>query len=148
MRLSPHFTLAELCRSQTATRHGIDNTPDAIQTAALRLLAREVLEPVRNHFGIPFSPSSGFRCVELNRLIGSKDTSQHTKGEAADIEVLGVPNHVLASWIFHTCKFDQIILEYHDPDDPAAGWVHVSVKETGNRQEFLSFDGKQYKRLA
>lgn len=147
MRLSPHFTLAELCRSQAATRHGIDNTPNNTQIAALRLLAREVLEPVRMHFGIPFSPSSGFRCIELNRLIKSKDTSQHTKGEAADIEVPGVPNHVLASWIYRNCDFDQLILEYHNPTDPSSGWVHVSVKETGRRREFLSFDGKQYRKL-
>jgi len=144
MNLSPHFTLKELTHSATALRYGIDNIPSTEEIANLKLLAAEILEPVRMNYGIPFIPSSGFRCSELNRLLGSKDTSQHTKGQAADIEVPCIPNRDLAEWISTFCKFDQIILEFHDPKIPHSGWVHVSVIEKGNRGECLIFDGKSY----
>jgi len=148
MKLSEHFALGELTRSSTALRHEVDNIPNDGQIVNLRRLCDHILEPVRQHFGIPFSPSSGFRCLEVNRLVGSKDTSQHREGRAADFEVPTVPNHVLASWIYHNCEFDQVILEFYDPKDPQSGWVHASVKAEGNRREFLSFDGKNYKRMA
>lgn len=148
MKISEHFTLSELTKSSIALRHGIDNKPGEKEIVALRLLAAEILEPVRNNFGVAFSPSSGFRCPAVNHLAGSGSTSQHVFGQAADFELPHVPNHILASWIFHNCDFDQLILEYYDPDIPNAGWVHASVIKAGNRRQFLSFDGKNYKRLS
>lgn len=145
MNISRHFKLSEFTKSAIALRHGIDNQPGPVEIEALKLLAAEILEPVRRHFGIPFSPSSGYRCPELNELIGSKATSQHTKGQAADFEVMHIPNRNLANWIKEFCNFDQLILEFHNPDIPDSGWVHVSVVAEGNRQQCLIFDGTEYK---
>jgi zinc D-Ala-D-Ala carboxypeptidase len=107
-----------------------------------------ILEPVRNHYDTPFVPNSGFRCLELNRAIGSSDTSQHTTGEAVDFEVPGVPNKDLALWVKDNCKFDQLILEFYKDDDPASGWVHCSyVIDGDNRHSARIFDGKTWSDL-
>ena len=96
MRLSDHFYLHQMIRSQLATRHAIDNQPNVGQIDALGHLCRFVLEPTRRHFGVPIVPSSGCRCRRLNRLLGSRDTSSHCAGEAVDFEIIGVPNLNLA----------------------------------------------------
>ncbi len=140
MRLSPHFTLAELTKSQTAIRRGIRNVPNAGQVNNLKRLAKGILEPLREHFGRPFSPSSGFRSQALNVAIGSKSTSRHTYGEAVDFELPGIPNRDVAEWIRDNLDFDQLILEFHDPDDPMSGWVHVSLKEKNNRHQVLTIN--------
>jgi hypothetical protein len=127
MRLSPHFTLNELMRSQAAARHGIDNRPGAREIESLRELSSGILEPVRAYFGRPFSPSSGYRCARLNRLIGGAENSQHMFGEAVDLEIPGVSNLELAVYIRDNLVFDQLILEYPVKDDPNAGWVHCSL---------------------
>lgn len=144
MKLSDHFTLSELTKSSTALRLGIKNAPNEEEIARLRLVCIGILEPVRKHFGVPFSPSSGFRCSDLNTYIGSRNTSQHVKGEAVDIEVPGVPNADLAAWISSTLPFDQLILEHYQVGVPHSGWVHVSLKATGNRQLALTYDGSRY----
>ncbi len=144
MHLSDHFSLEELCKSQTALRCGIDNTPPAdtpdgqAVIAALERVCHRILEPVRTHFGIPFAPNSGYRCLELNRELKSKDTSQHVKGEAVDLELPGVANFDLAVWIRDNLEFDQLILEFYTPGEPSSGWVHCSIKEDGNRKEVLT----------
>ncbi len=143
MNLSPHFTLAEAMRSQTASRAEIDNTPPSDVIPALRNTASHILEPIRLHFGIPFSPSSWFRCLELNRLLKSKDTSQHIRGEAVDVELPGVPNRELARWVSSNLEFDQLILEFHKKSDPASGWVHISWVPDNRRTEVLTM-GKGY----
>jgi len=78
MKLSEHFSLQELTKSSTAERRGIANEPDDEAVENLIMVCETVLEPVREHYGIPFIPNSGFRCLELNRAIGSSDRSQHT----------------------------------------------------------------------
>lgn len=138
MDMSENFTLSELCKSSTALRHGIRNDPNSDQMLAMVYVAENILQPVRDHYGVPFIPSSGFRCLKLNRLIGSKDNSQHTKGEAVDFEVPGVANFELATWIMNNLKFDQLILEFWKDSDPHAGWVHCSYKKQGNRNEILT----------
>lgn len=138
MKLSNNFSLAEMIKSQTALRKGINNTPEQDEIDKLRALCENVLQPVRDHFGKPVTVNSGFRCLQLNRAIGSKDTSQHRKGEAADIEIAGVPNKELAEWIRDNLEFDQLILEFYSDDDPAAGWVHVSYIEQGRRKQCLT----------
>jgi len=144
--LSANFTLEELTHSALALRHGVRNTPTKEEIHRLRLLAEQILQPVRDHFGIPFSPSSGFRSKKVNALAGSKDTSQHRSGQAADFEVPGIPNRDLADWIKENLTFDQLILEFHNPDDPSSGWVHCSyVGPDDNRKQCLIFDGKFYK---
>ena len=94
MTLSPHFTLAEMTASDTARREGIANTPSAAHIEALRQLCEQhVLEPVRAHFGRPVRITSGYRSPKLCLAVGSSVRSQHAKGEAADFEITGVPNH-------------------------------------------------------
>lgn len=146
MQLSPNFSLAEAVKSQTALRKGIDNTPGQAEIESLRQVALNILQPVRDHYGRPFSPSSWFRSLELNTAIGSKPTSQHIKGEAADFEVPGIRNIDLARWIVANLNFDQLILEFWSPTDPAAGWVHCSfVAGPGrNRRSVLKFDGNSF----
>ena len=147
MRLSEHFTLAELTVSEVADLEGIDNQPtEEWEIDNLRVLCEDILEPVRSYYGVPFSPNSGYRCVELNEEIGGSPTSQHCLGLAADIEVPGVSNLVLAWWIRTHLDFDQLILELYDIDVPDAGWVHVSVQssERGRRHEPLTYDGERY----
>ena len=145
MKLSEYFTLQEMTKSQTALRMGIDNTPDEEQLQCLTDLCRNVLDHVRSEFG-PLTPSSGFRSPELCEAIGSKATSQHAKGEAADFEVIGVDNKELASWIVSNLSFDQLILEYYEEGEPNSGWVHCSYTNDANRGEVLIFDGKNYRR--
>jgi len=144
MQLSKHFKLKEFTKSQIAARNGINNTPHSGDLKNLEDLCYEVLEPIRAKFGV-VTINSGFRCLELNRLLKSSDSSQHCKGMAADIEVLGTPNIKVAHWIKDNCDFDQLILEFYKPEDGAAGWVHVSYNEKGaNRKQVLTFDGKSY----
>ena len=142
MRLSSHFTLEEFTKSQTALRRGIINQPDQQQICNLKRLAVDILEPVRKNFSRPFAPSSGFRSQALNIAIGSQSTSQHTKGEAVDFEIAGIPNRAVAKWIRDNLTFDQLILEFYDPEDPASGWVHVSLKEKDNRRQILTINRK------
>jgi len=147
MKLSKNFSLNELIKSQTATRLGIDNTPTDEHIDNLKALCENILQPVREHYGISFSPSSGYRSVALCEAIGSSAKSQHARGEAVDFEVPGVDNLSLASWISEHLDFDQLILEFYKEGDPNSGWVHCSFKDkASNRRECLRFDGKQYKR--
>ncbi len=141
LKLSDHFSLAEAGKSQTAVRLGIDNRPPEHLYGALKQVASKILEPVRSHFGIPFTPSSWYRGQELNAAIGGAKKSQHMRGEAVDIELPGIPNVDLARWIEANLEFDQLILEFWRDDDPRAGWVHVSFSERHNRQEVLTIGG-------
>ena len=148
MKLSDHFTVEELCKSQTALRFGINNTPIPSHIDNLKYLAITILEPIRKEFG-PFTPSSGYRSRGLNKKIGGSSKSQHSKGEAADIEIIGVSNKLLAAWIFHNLKYDQLILEFWSEDntDPNQGWVHVSASQSVCRNSCLTFNGKIYSPL-
>lgn len=138
--LSPHFSLAELTKSSTASRLNIDNTPDNAQIEALKLVALNILEPVRERYGA-FTPNSGFRCQELNSAIGSNANSQHTRGEAVDFELVGVDNYNLACWCQDNLKFDQLILECYD-GSPHSGWVHISYIGNKNRGQVLTISSK------
>ena len=144
MKLSPHFSLYEMTHSSTATRLGIANEPGPTEIEALRLICEELLEPVREFWGIPFSPSSGFRCLELNRAIGSSDSSQHILGQAVDFEISSVPNMDVAKWMLENCRFDQIILEFYQDDVPNSGWIHASIVPDLNRSEVLRYDGLMF----
>ena len=127
--LSPNFSRAEFENSETAVRKGIDNSivdDDVLYCASC--LANSILQPVREHFAKPVRINSGFRCSALNKAIGGSQTSQHSKGEAADIEIIGVSNYVLAKWIEENLSYDQLILEGYKPSDPNSGWVHVSYR--------------------
>jgi zinc D-Ala-D-Ala carboxypeptidase len=117
MKLTDNFTLAELTKSQTAERCGIDNNPDKEHIENLQRLCDNILQPVRDYFQKPVMISSGYRSPELSQKIGSSSRSQHCKGEAADFEVPGVSNKELANFINENLNFDQVILEFHNPDE-------------------------------
>ena len=139
MQLSKNFSLAELVKSQTAERMGLNNSPNEDQTENLRLLCERVLQPVRDHFGKVDSISSGFRNEILSQKIGSSSKSQHCKGQAADFEIFSEPNNEVSDWIKENLMFDQLILEYYTPGEPNSGWIHVSyTKDINlNRKEYL-----------
>ena len=137
MKLSKNFSLAELTKSQTATRKGIDNTPSPTHQNNLKLLCTHVLQPVRDHFSRVVSVSSGYRSEELCLAIGSKTMSQHAKGQAADFEIFGIPNKELSDWINEDLDYDQLILEYWKKEDPNSGWVHCSFNLEKNRKQYL-----------
>ena len=138
MKLSSNFSLNELTKSQTAERKGIDNTPSTEHQENLKKLCENVLQPVRDHFEQVVSVSSGYRSPELCTAIGSKTTSQHARGEAADFEIFGVSNKELADWIHYNTNYDQLILEYWKGEsEPNSGWVHCSYSESNNRRQYL-----------
>jgi hypothetical protein len=148
MMLSEHFSLREMSRSSVADRLGIDNTPPWIASDNMCGLCENILEPVRKNFKVPFSPMSGYRSIDLNRAIGSRDTSQHILGEAVDIEIPGVSNLDLARWIEGAIEYDQLILEHFIEGEPSSGWVHVSFKKKDpplNRMQSAWYTGEEWR---
>ena len=140
MNLTPHFTLGEMTKSQTALRLGLDNNPDPDGVKTLRTLCEQVLEPARRHFDRPVIINSGYRAAAVNKAIGGASSSQHCKARAADIEIPGVDNLELYQWFTDNCDYDQLILEYYT-GEPDSGWVHVSyVSHETNRRERLRID--------
>ena len=137
MKLSENFSLIELTKSQTAERKNIDNTPSPTHQDNLKLLCTHILQPVRDRFERVVSVSSGYRSEELCLAIGSKTTSQHAKGQAADFEIYGLSNQELAIWINENLEYDQLILEYWKKEDPNAGWIHCSFDDRVNRKQYL-----------
>jgi zinc D-Ala-D-Ala carboxypeptidase len=137
--LSTHFTLEEMIASQTAAREGIDNTPTPEIIEALKYTAQG-LEGVRILLGVPILVSSGYRCLALNRAIGSKDTSQHVKGEAVDFTApgFGGPTTVMTRILESGLDYDQCILEY--ASKPGRGWVHMSFTRKPRHQALVIDD--------
>jgi|TARA_R100000501_G_C2557479_1_gene69534 hypothetical protein len=147
MQLSDHFTLSELTKSSTAERLGIANEPGSVEVENLTMICDQILEPVREHYGIPFTPSSGFRSFDLNKAVGSSSKSQHITGQAVDFEIPGVPNMELALWIKEHLDYDQLLLEFYKESIPDSGWIHCSYVEQGNRKESKRFDGRTWSSL-
>jgi zinc D-Ala-D-Ala carboxypeptidase len=144
VRLSKNFSLQEYTKSQTATRQGLDNTPNDEHLASATALFENVVQKVRDHFGVTVI-NSGYRGPALNTAVGGSSNSQHCKGEAVDIECPGTSNYDVAKWIEDNLDFDQLILEFITPGIPDSGWVHVSYKSEGNRKQSLTAmkeDGK------
>lgn len=134
--LSEHFSLKELTRSETATRKGIDNTPNPAHMHNLKLVCENILEPVRKHFGKPVQINSAYRGPKLNAAVGGSAKSQHCNGEAVDFEIDGLPNPELARWVTENCDFDQVILEFYNPKEgPNSGWVHASYSSSGKQRK-------------
>lgn len=142
-QLSPHFTLAECVQSQVAKLKGIDNTPDEFAIENMRRLCCQILEPVRENYGIPINVSSMFRSPELNRAMNGSKKSQHMHGCAVDFKVKDVPNLELAIWIRDNLIFDQLILEA-PTSDPFHGWVHCSLISGQNRMQTLTMIEGRY----
>ena len=144
--ISKHISYREGVYSITATRLGIDNTPNNEQLDNMELVAEEVFEPLRAYVGGPIKINSFFRCPELNKAIGGSSKSQHCKGQAIDIDdTFGrMTNAEMYHWIKDYLDFDQMIWEFGDDDNP--DWVHVSyVSPEENRGRCLKAyreDGK------
>jgi len=150
MNLSKNLTLAEVTKSTTAKRLGIDNTPDEWTTENLRQIAINIFQPLRDSFGCPIYVSSGYRSAELNTAIGGSSRSQHVEGRALDLDADvygGCTNSQIFNWIKENLEFDQLIWEFGDDDNP--DWVHVSYVYDGvNRKRCLKAcrddNGKTY----
>ncbi len=138
MNLSANFTLKELTKSDTATRLGLDNTPDEQALENLKTLCEKVLQPVREHFGKSVTVNSGYRSPESNAAVGGSKTSDHCKGQAADIEIVGVANADLAQWIMDNLDYTQLILEFYTQGVPDSGWVHVSYDPNNLKKQELT----------
>lgn len=148
MRISKHISYKEATQSQTATRKGISNDPDAYQLQNMQLLAEKVFEPIREHFGVPIAINSFFRSQKLNKAIGGASGSQHTQGRAIDIDdtLGGVSNKQMFDYIKNHLDFDQLIWEFGDNNNPA--WVHISyVSPTENRNRVLKASKKNGKTI-
>jgi len=151
MKLSEHLDLAEVMRSETAKRLGISNMPTDEHIENFKKLAENVFEKVRNNFRCPIHISSGYRSNELNKCTpGASATSQHSTGEAIDIDMDGSSNGVTNTMVFNYIKdkleFDQLIWEFGTNENP--DWVHVSYESTGKqRKQILKatrVDGKPH----
>lgn len=135
-QLSKHFTLWEMMRSGTAVRLNIKNVPDEQEKAALRQLCQHVLEPLRCRYGA-ITITSGYRCLRLNRAVGGVPTSQHMRGEAADIFIPNLETgRKYFDFIKNNTTFDQLIWEPRGADIPR--WLHVSyTTRRPNRMQVL-----------
>lgn len=140
MNLSAHVTLAEFQDSSTATTHGINNKMNESQIASAKLLCENVFEPLRIYLNTPIKISSGFRSVQLNKMIKGSSTSQHTKGEAMDLQI-GANGFF---FIKDKLDFDQLIWEFGNDENPS--WVHVSYSKI-NRKQVLKATKKNGKTI-
>jgi len=140
MKLTANITLDELTKSQVAERKGYNNNPNPAQIENLKALAVNVLQPIRSHFEKPLIISSGFRNAELCIAIGSSVNSEHiadNNSAAADFEVPGIDNKVLAEWIRDNLDYNQLILEFYKEGEPTSGWIHCSYSSTENKNQNL-----------
>jgi len=146
MKLSKNFSLPEMLRSQLAERQGITEqfSPPPKVVAALKALCEKVLQPLRDSLGKPVTVSSGYRCARLNALVGGSPTSDHVKGQAADLNFYDngrEDNLKLAAEVMKlNLPFKQMILEGGTVDNPR--WIHLSYDAGGkkNRRELLFAD--------
>jgi hypothetical protein len=130
MKLSPNFSLAELTVSDIGARNGWDNTPNEVEIQNLERLA-VILEQVRSLVGKPILVNSAFRSKQVNDGVGSRDSSQHRIGCAADIRVPNMnPDQVCRAIVESDIQFDQIIREFYNPETNAGGWTHISIPNT------------------
>ena len=144
-QLTQNFSLHELIKSETALRHDMENNPGPVETGNLAELAGQVLQPIRDHFQKGVKVNSGYRSPDVNAKVGGSRTSDHCKGQAADIEIPGVPNAELAEWIRDNLAFTQVILEFYTQGVPDSGWVHVSYDPANLKKQSLTAvkqDGK------
>ena len=136
MQLSENLTLRECTKSITASRLGINNTPDEWETENLRQLARYVFQPLREGLGVPIYVSSGYRSLDLNTAIGGSSRSQHIQGRALDLDADvygGTTNGDIFRYILNCIEFDQLIWEFGDEGSP--DWVHVSFVYGGDNRK-------------
>lgn len=127
-----YFSISELCKSDTADSRNIDNVPNEDIIKNLNTLVEKVLDPARETFGSPITVTSGYRSPELNSAVRGSKTSQHMRGQAADL--VCSDNARLFDIIKDDLEFDQLIWENH------GAWVHVSYNEGHNRKQVLNLE--------
>ena len=140
MNLSAHVTLKEFQASGLATLRNLNNEMNESQIASAKLLCENVFEPLRLYLNTPIEISSGFRSLQVNKMIGGAKTSQHTKGEAMDLQI-GAKGFY---FIKDKLNFDQLIWEFGNDENPA--WVHVSFS-SNNRKQVLKATKKNGKTI-
>ena len=134
MKLSENLDLSEITRSESAKRNGISNTPTPEHIENLKALAEKIFQPIRDHFKKPIRISSGYRSKELNAKVGGSATSQHSKGQAIDLDNDGtdITNREIFDFVKDNLPFDQLIYEFGDDDNP--DWVHISYNRNGQQR--------------
>jgi zinc D-Ala-D-Ala carboxypeptidase len=138
MQLTQNFSLAEMIKSETALRQGLENIPGPAEIENLRVLCEHVLQPLRDAYQRGIKVNSGFRHPDVNAAVGGSRTSDHCRGQAADIEIPGVANYDLAKYISDYFYFTQVILEFYTPGVPDSGWVHVSYDPANLKRQVLT----------
>ncbi len=155
-----NFLHKEVAKSQDATDLHIDNTPSPMSLVRAEYTAKTICQPIRDHFGIGYSPTSWYRCEKLERAINygyfkltwcpkyglepNEDNwkiyferKSHPLGGTCDIKLRGIPNKELYQWIKDNLQYDQLILEFPDKLNPFRGWVHVSRNMPDRMQDFI-----------
>lgn len=144
-RISTHISYAEGIKSNAAVRRGLDNTPNAEQLAAMKLVANACFEPLRTWHGKPIGITSFFRSPAVNKAVRGSKNSDHMQGAAIDIDAdlfdNGITNADIFNWLRANVEFDKLIWEFGTDDQPA--WVHVSYRATGNRRQVLRISSVQ-----
>ena len=128
-RITDNFTMEEFTRSETAEAMGIRNVPGSRERLALVNLCAKLLQPLRDAYGKPITINSGYRCPELNKAVGGVPTSQHQRGEAADLSIDGKAGDLLELIEANRLPFDQAIL-YRKRN-----FLHVSLRLEGEQRE-------------
>ena len=144
-QLTKNFSLEEMVKSETALRHGMENTPGPDELNNLLNLCANVLQPIRDHYQKGVKVNSGYRSPDVNAKVGGSRTSDHCRGMAADIEIPGVANADLAKWIKENLSYTQLILEFYTPGIPDSGWVHVSYDPANLKKQDLTATRKDGK---
>lgn len=134
MNLSENLTLSEVIRSESAKRYQITNMPTDEHLENLKQLAKNIFQPIRDHFNVPIRISSGYRSDALNKKIGGASNSQHSTGQAIDIDMIGteVTNADIFNFVKDNLKFDQLIWEFGNDTEP--DWVHISWSKKPRKQ--------------
>ena len=132
---TPHFTLEELIKSDTATARGINNTPSVGVLRNLCNLMTEVLEPARVKLGAPIIVTSGYRCVALNEAVGGVKNSQHIKGQAADLVCTRLEDKRKLFRILSEMDCDQLLWE---TNSKGTQWIHVSFVAHGENRQYVN----------
>lgn len=140
MNLSKHVTLKEFQVSGIATLRNLNNEMNESQIASAKLLCENVFEPLRLYLNTPIQISSGFRSLQVNKMIKGAIGSQHTKGEAMDLQI-GAKGF---NFIKDKLEFDQLIWEFGNDENPS--WVHVSYSSK-NRKQVLKATKKNGKTI-
>lgn len=132
-KISKHISYKEAVRSDYAKKHKIENEPNDEQLENMKLIAKEVFEPLRKWVGGPIKVNSFFRSEDLNTGIGGSKTSSHLKGQAIDLTTMGLKtNKQLFDYIKDNLEYDQLIWEYGRVNPK---WIHVSFNPVKNRKQ-------------